>query len=585
MGLAPNREWDAMRPLGKGSQHGRGALARLSGWCLAACLLAAPVVAGDEPPATLRMGGDAHYPPYQFVNADGRADGFDVALARAVARDLGMEPRFELGEWDVALERLERGEIDIVPMFWSAGRERRFQFTQPILLRHHALFGRRGTPTLHSLDELANVRVAVQHAGLAWEALRAQTGPGVTLVEQDAESDALLAVARGEAHYALVPTGIGYYAINRHRLSDVIALSPPLLERKYVFATRRGRTDLVARIDASLERMRADGVQNDLYVEWIGNLSPHDRKPWPAIAAALAALLALGAVAFAWRRRILARGRRGITGDPALLADLDKAIESGRLGFMFQPKVDLRSGRWLGAELLVRWDHPQHGPIAPEAFVPMAEQARVIGAMSVHLVRRGLEQRSRWPAMDPPLYVSVNVSANDLADPQLVDAIIDACPQADAGLMLEVTETDVMREPERVAEAIPRLRACGIRISVDDFGAGHSSLVNLRRLAPDELKIDRSFVTSLLTSHSDQAIVGAIIGLAHELGATVAAEGIENRETRQWLVEAGCDAGQGFGIALPMMAEEFAALLRSPGRAPDAAEPEPPPEKGGQTPL
>src|SRR5690606_32681691 len=309
------------------------------------------------------------------------------------------------------------------------------------------------------------------------------------------------------ADYALVPTDIGYYAISHQHLDDVIALSPPLLERKHVFATRRGRTDLVARIDASLERLRASGVLNDLYVEWIGNLSRRDRTPWAAIVAGLATLLALGAVGYAWRRRHLDRRERGVAGDPALLADLDEAIASGRLGFMFQPKIDLRSGRWLGAELLVRWIHPQHGPIPPEEFVPLAEEARVIGAMSVHLVRRGLEQRSQWPATDPPLYVSVNVSANDLADPQLVDAIIEACPRADAGRMLEVTETDVMREPDRVAEAVPRLRACGIRISVDDFGAGHSSLVNVRRLAPDELKIDRSFVTSLLSSHSDQTIV------------------------------------------------------------------------------
>src|SRR5690606_9018049 len=206
-----------------------------------------------------------------------------------------------------------------------------------------------------------------------------------------------------------------------------------LLERKYVFATRRGRTDLVARIDASLERLRANGVQNDLYVEWIGNLSRRDRLPWAAIAAGLAVLLVLGIVAHLWWRRRQDRRERGVTGDPALLADLDEAIASGRLGFMFQPKVDLRSGRWLGAELLVRWTHPQRGPIPPDDFVPLAEQARVIGAMSVHLVRRGLEQRGQWPATEPPLYVSVNVSANDLADPRLVDAIIAACPQANAG--------------------------------------------------------------------------------------------------------------------------------------------------------
>src|SRR3546814_6836188 len=130
-----------------------------------------------------------------------------------------------------------------------------------------------------------------------------------------------------------------------------------------------------------------------------------------------------------------------------------------------------------------------------------------------------------------------------------------------AGLMLEVTETDVMREPERVAEALPRLRAHGIRISVDDFGAGHSSLVNLRRLAPDELKIDKSFVASLLNSRSDQAIVTALVGLAHELGATVAAEGIEDEPTQRWLAAAGRIVGQGFGIARPLTAGMFPQLL------------------------
>jgi EAL domain-containing protein (putative c-di-GMP-specific phosphodiesterase class I) len=183
--------------------------------------------------------------------------------------------------------------------------------------------------------------------------------------------------------------------------------------------------------------------------------------------------------------------------------------------------------------------------------------------MNLHLLRCGLARRRRWPQAEPPLHLSVNVSANDLADAQLVDAIIDATGQDGAALMLEITETDVMREPDRVAEALPRLRAHGIRISVDDFGAGHSSLVNLRHLAPDELKIDRSFVAALLTSRSDQAIVTATIGLAHELGATVAAEGIEDEATQRWLAEAGCDAGQGFGIARPMPADDFAALLRA----------------------
>src|SRR3546814_38545 len=165
--------------------------------------LAWPVAASDDAPGTLRIGGDANYPPYQFIDEDGHADGFDVALARAVADDLGLKPRIELGEWDDTLDRLTRGELDLVPMFWSAEREQHYLFTQPFLIRHHALFGRRGQQDLQSLDELANVRVAVQRAGLAYEALREQAGNAVTLLELDTESGTLVAVARGEADYAL----------------------------------------------------------------------------------------------------------------------------------------------------------------------------------------------------------------------------------------------------------------------------------------------------------------------------------------------------------------------------------------------
>lgn len=559
-----------MKPLGRVLDHRRGAHSRRLPWLLAMLVstllaIAMPAIAGDGAPDTLRIGGDANYPPYQFLDEDGHADGFDVALARKVAGDLGLEPRFELGEWDTALDRLSRGELDVVPMFWSAEREQRYLFTQPILIRHHALFGQRGQPELESLDALANVRVAVQRAGLAAEAMHALAGRGVTLLELDTESGTLVAVARGEADYALAPIGIGYYAIHQFNLGNMIALSPPLLERKYAFAVQRGRPDLARRIDASLERLRTAGVQNDLYVEWLGNLNPHRQQSWPLFAAGLAALFALGLGGYAWRRKTRPAQAASSTaaGDPALMADLQDAIAADRLGFMLQPQIDLRTGRWLGAELLVRWNHPERGPLAPETFVPMAEQAHVIGAMNLYLLRCGLAQRRHWPQAEPPLHLSVNVSANDLADAQLVDAIIDAVGQDGAALMLEITETDVMREPDRVAEALPRLRAHGIRISVDDFGAGHSSLVNLRRLAPDELKIDRSFVAALLTSRSDQAIVTATIGLAHELGATVAAEGIEDAATQGWLAEAGCDAGQGFGIARPMTADEFTALLRS----------------------
>ena len=535
-------------------------------WLLLALVL--PVAAHAQSGQVLRMGGDADYPPYHFIGEDGEADGFDVALARAVARDLGMQPRFALGEWDGALEALARGDTDIVPMFWSSDRERRFRFTQPILIRHHVLFGPRSSPALQSLDELAGQRVAVQRASLAWEALREQAGPGVVLVELDTESATLDAVAAGQADYALAPTGIGYYAIQQHGIRDLIALSPPLLERRYAFAVHPDRADLVVRIDASLDRLREQGVPHELYVEWIGNLSPGEPRLGAAwLVALLAAAVAAAALAWGWRLwRAAAVARDGsVAGDAgalALLTELREAIDADRLDYVLQPKLDLRSGRWAGAELLVRWDHPTHGPIEPDDFVQLAEQARVAGPMNLHLLRSGLEQRRLWPQSDPPLCLSVNISANDLADPGLVADILKAHRESGPGLMLEITETDAMREPERVAEALPQLRAQGILISLDDFGTGHSSLVNLRRLAPDELKIDRSFVTSLLTSRSDQAIITATIAMAHELGATITAEGVEDEATRRWLANAGCDMVQGFGIARPMPPDDFITFLQ-----------------------
>ncbi|NLA67805.1 MAG: EAL domain-containing protein [Gammaproteobacteria bacterium] len=530
--------------------------------------------AGGDARPTLRFGGDADYPPYHFLDDAGHADGFDVALTRAIADDLGMDAAFELGDWGDALEGLERGDVDLVPMFWSEARSRRFVFTEPILLRHHGLFGHYETPTVESLEALANVRVAVQESGLAWEALRELDRPGVTIIALDNEAETLALVARGGADYALAPTGIGYHAIQNSHLPGIVALSPPLLERKYVFGLARGNERLAARINDSLEHLRRDGVQNRLYVEWIGGPAPPDRaggpRPAPAtlwILGALAAVL-LGGLTWLSRGRdrtrpAAARGSPPIVPDPQLMAELRESIAAGSLGFALQPKVDLRSGRVIGAELLARWDHPRLGPLAPDAFVPMAERMGCIGEMTLHLVRRGLEHGRDWPVAAGRLHVSINVSANDLADSALVDAILEACSGGGPSLMLEVTETEVMREPERVAVALPRLRAHGIRISVDDFGAGHSSLVNLRRLGPDELKIDRSFVGALLASHSDRAIVRATIHLGHELGAKVAAEGIEDEATRDWLMRAGCDIGQGYALHRPMSPADFLALLHA----------------------
>ncbi|MCC8361908.1 EAL domain-containing protein [Lysobacter sp. A6] len=231
-----------------------------------------------------------------------------------------------------------------------------------------------------------------------------------------------------------------------------------------------------------------------------------------------------------------------------LLTDLRAAIRDRTLGHALQPKLDLRTGKICGAEMLVRWKHPQHGDLPPGDFVPLAERTGVIGEMTTYLVEQAIAHCRDWQAQELDLTLSVNVSVNDLSDAAVVDHIVQAARDVRGQLMLEVTETAVMRDPETAFAAVERLRAGGLRISLDDFGTGNASLTYLRRLAPEEVKIDRSFITGLLGSEADQRIVRSTIQLAHAVNAVVTAEGVEDKATLAWLREAGCENAQGYGV-------------------------------------
>lgn len=255
-------------------------LARTAGGCwlllIVLLLSALPLAAADR----ALVGGDPRYPPFHFLDEDGQAAGRDVQLIRAIARDQDIEIEFSLVEWGRVLAQLERGSVDVVPMFISEDRAQRFLFSQPFTRRHHQVFGRRGSAPVQGIEDLAGRRVAVQFAGMAWEWLSNQDA-SIDITPINIEDSAVLAVVRGQADYALVPSDIGERAIAVHRLEGIVALSPPLLERDYAFGVSRSRPALLEKIDAGLDRLRASGELSRILADEVRGPVPVERQQRP----------------------------------------------------------------------------------------------------------------------------------------------------------------------------------------------------------------------------------------------------------------------------------------------------------------
>ena len=250
-----------------------------------------------------------------------------------------------------------------------------------------------------------------------------------------------------------------------------------------------------------------------------------------------------------------------------LNTDLRRAIERGEFVLHYQPKVDLRDGRIHGVEALLRWNHPQRGVVAPAEFVPALEDSGLILPVGEWVLSEAARQLGAWQAAGlAALPVAVNLSAKQFRRRDL-DALINGVLAATGVLAhlieLEITESCLMDEPEEAVRLLESLRAAGLKISVDDFGTGYSSLSYLTRLPLNALKIDRSFVCDAVTSAQAASIVRAIIDMAHNLGFTVIAEGVETAEQVAFLRRHGCDLGQGFHFAHPMDAAALGALLRA----------------------
>ncbi len=245
----------------------------------------------------------------------------------------------------------------------------------------------------------------------------------------------------------------------------------------------------------------------------------------------------------------------------SLIGDLRHAIESDELLLHYQPKVNMKTGGATGVEALVRWNHPARGLIPPLEFVPLAEETGYIRQLTVWVLTEAARQAHSWRAAGFDASVAVNLSTWNLHDPDLVDRVARVLQEGHfdpSMLQLEITESALMIDPIRARASLTALHQMGVRISIDDFGTGYSSLAYLRDLPVDEIKIDRSFVREMIEGQEQSLVlVRSIIELAHNLGLEAVAEGVETRFQLEALGEMGCDYAQGFGLARPLVADQY----------------------------
>jgi diguanylate cyclase (GGDEF)-like protein len=250
----------------------------------------------------------------------------------------------------------------------------------------------------------------------------------------------------------------------------------------------------------------------------------------------------------------------------ALMSEFREAIEKQSLDLYYQPKIDVRTGKVMGAEALLRWHHPQRGFIDASEFIPLAEQTGLIKPLTKWVLHQAVRQCREWKEHVPDFTVAVNLSVHNLHDVRLLDQITELLTQyqisADC-LTLEITEGDIMADPIRARELLEQLNSMGVILSIDDFGTGYSSLGYLKQLPVAEIKIDRSFVMEMTEDENDAVIVRATIDLAHNLGMRIVAEGVKDKKTWEFLQSLNCDVAQGYYISEAIPSQKFTDWLIS----------------------
>ena len=273
--------------------------------------------------------------------------------------------------------------------------------------------------------------------------------------------------------------------------------------------------------------------------------------------------------------RFFTRDLNNLMQDSLLLQTcLKQAVEAGELELQYQPQINLRSGEISGVEALLRWTHVELGSISPARFIPVAEACGLIVPIGAWVLATACKQIRAWQDAGTPIRVAVNLSAHQFRQHDLTQSIRDALAQSGASpalLELELTESAVMEEPEPAARLLRELAKLGVTIAIDDFGTGYSSLAYLKVFSLHKLKIDRSFVEDLAHDPDDAAIVRGLIGLAHSLGLTVIAEGVENEDQRAMLLRLGCDEFQGWLFSKALPADACGRLLAESLESQEAA--------------
>ena len=250
---------------------------------------------------------------------------------------------------------------------------------------------------------------------------------------------------------------------------------------------------------------------------------------------------------------------------PLRFSELRRAIVQDQLFLHYQPKIDLKTGAISGLEVLTRWQHPEHGLISPDEFIPLAERTGLIIPLTLWVLHRSLVQCRSWRDLGIDIGVAVNLSMwnlDALELPEQIDGLLKKIGIAPNRLELEITESAIMDDPQRAMRTLNAIKDLGVRFTIDDFGTGYSSLAHLKKLPVTCIKIDKSFIQNMETDKDDAVIVRSIIDLGHNLGLKVIAEGVETLEAKEMLIAFECDQAQGYYFSYPIAPSEMIRLFQ-----------------------